>query len=126
MTKEQLNIFRKAFKKATGYALPSKFDSSKVNEIEFYTNGMRGGRKFRFIINDNKLEYYMSTDYSSYHAIIESNGNIINLKTLENTEGIEKEILYSELLFKGLERNFDNPEFETNNVIRRVNYGGGL
>ena len=145
MTSEQLNIFRKAFKNATsGYiSLPKEINLEKITEIEFYSEGMRGGHKVRFFITKNEkeelyIDLFGSDDYSSFHKRIEKNGNIIDLKNYkgqfgrniypddpEKTEREHSEIqkhneeLQKELIEKGLERNFENPEFEKNNVIKK-------
>ncbi|CAM4125697.1 hypothetical protein FLWE109334_11765 [Flavobacterium weaverense] len=144
MTSEQLIIFRKAFKIATsGFInLPKVVSLEKITEIEFYSEGMRGGHKVRFFVKKNELEeFYIdlfgSDDYSSFHKRIEKDGNIIELNNYkgqfgrtiypddpEKTESEHLEIqkhnseLHKELIEKGLERDFENPAFERNNVIK--------
>jgi hypothetical protein len=145
MTTEQLNVFRIAFKKATSgnISLPKQVNIEKITEIEFYSEGMRGGHKVRFFIKKNEredfyLDLFGSDDYSSFHKRIEKDGSIIDLKNYkgqfgrkiypddpEKTEKEHLEIqkynekLQKELVEKGLERNFENPEFENENVIKK-------
>ena len=148
MTKEQLNIFKSAFKRANygKISMPNRIDPLKIYEIEFYTNGMRGGYKVRFKIEkeDNQkyfLELLGSNDNSSWHKRIEQDGNIIELENYkgqfgrtiyaDDPERTEKEriiiqeynnALHQSLIEKGLERNFDDDEFEQKNVIKLKNY----
>jgi hypothetical protein len=148
MTKEQLDIFKKAFLNANNgqIGFPDNFHLDKVNEIEFYTEGMRCGYKVRFLVKKNEnsnwyLDLFGSDDYHSWHKRIDNNGNIYNLEMYkgeygrviypedpERTEREHKEIqlnnnlVHSLLVEKGLERNFENPEFEKENVIRLTDY----
>lgn len=149
MTKEQLNIFKSAFKRANygKIAMPNRIDTSKIYDIEFYPNGMRGGYKVRFkIFKDDDQKYFLdlfgSDDNSNWHKRIEQNGNIIELESYkgqfgrtiypDNPEKTEKEHmviqeynndLQKKLIQKGLEQNFDDDLFEQNNVVRLRNYG---
>jgi hypothetical protein len=149
MDKNQLNIFRSAFKRANHgkISMPKRIDVSKIYDIEFYPNGMRAGYKvrFRIIKNDNQdylLELFGGDDHSTWHKRIDHNGNITDLdnykgqygRTLypedpERTARENKEIqdfnetLHKLLIEKGLERNFENDEFEKTNVIVLRNYG---
>lgn len=148
MTPEQLNIFRKSFKKATSghISLPKRIFLEKITEIEFYSEGMRGGHKVRFFFKKNEQdEYYIellgSDDYSSFHKRIEQDGTIIDLENFKGQYGrtiypddpertalehaeIQRhnEALHKKLIEKGLERDDNNPEFEKANVIRKCRY----
>lgn len=147
MNEQQLNIFKKFFLQANSGLIhfPDDFHLDKINEIEFYTEGMRGGRKVRFFIkkdeNDNwYLDLFASTDTQSWHKRIENDGTIT---ALENFKGEFGRTIYpddpertkrewdeiqanndnvaSVLVSKGLEKNFEDPEFEKQNVVR-LNY----
>ena len=147
ISKEQLKIFQRAFKKANygKISLPNKIDFDKITEIKFWTDGMRGGYSSRFIfrLNDSNepfLEFLSSSDYQSWHKLIKSNGEIIDLENYKGQFGrtvyadVEKtakenakmdqfnQKLHQELVDKGLEQNLDDPDFEKNNVDKRVNY----
>ena len=148
MKKNQLNIFKKAFLKANHGEIkfPKEYHSDKINEIEFYTKGMRGGYKVRFFIKQNDtgdwyLDLFGGDDYCSWHKRINAEGEIINLENFkgefgrpvysedpERTERENKEIHNNNdsvqrlLIEKGLSKNFDNPEFEKNQVIKLTNY----
>ncbi|AZJ31529.1 hypothetical protein SAMN05444344_2055 [Tenacibaculum mesophilum] len=151
ISEEQLKIFQKAFKKANygKISLPNKIDFDKITEIEFWTDGMRSGYSSRFIFKLNEsnepfLEFLSSSDYESWHKLIKSNGEIIDMKNykgqfgrtvysdVEKTERENEKIdkynqkLHKELVDKGLEQNFDDPDFEKNNVNKRINYFGHL
>jgi len=151
ITKEQLKIFKRAFKKANGgkISLPNKIIFDKITEIKFWTEGMRGGYSSRFVFRLDKskepyLEFISSSDYSSWHKLIKANGEIIDMKNYKGQFGraiysdIEKttkenskideynQKLNKELVDKGLEQNFENLDFEKNNVDKRTNYFGHL
>ncbi|MEL6559598.1 MAG: hypothetical protein AAFQ94_15510 [Bacteroidota bacterium] len=106
---------------------------------------MRGVYSSRFIfrLNDSNepfLEFLSSSDYQSWHKLIKSNGEIIDLENYKGQFGrtvyadVEKtakenakmdqfnQKLHQELVDKGLEQNLDDPDFEKNNVDKRVNY----
>jgi hypothetical protein len=144
MNDEQLNIFKKAFREANSGLIdfPEDFYEDKINEIEFYTEGMRGGRKVRFFMKKNEIgklyiDLFAGTDFQSWHKRIEHDGTI---KDLENFQGDFGRTIYPDdpertkrewheiqvnnsnvrsiLVKKGLERNFENPEFEKQKVVR--------
>lgn len=143
MDEKQLNIFQKSFYEAN-YGLinfPESFIFNRINEIEFYTEGMRGGRRVRFFIKKNEtgkwyLDLFASTDTNSWHKRIEHDGTIKRLenfmgefgrpfypddpeRTKRECDEIQKNNnnVQSILIEKGLERNFKNPEFEKQNVV---------
>jgi|SRR5690606_4406310 len=94
ISKEQLNIFREAFRKANDgtISLPKKVDFDKKTYIEFYTNGMRGGKSSKFIFRINQseepfLEFVSSNDFFSYHYLINKDGEIIELINTEREIG---------------------------------------
>ena len=148
MDDNQLHIFAKAFLEANNgeVKFPKRFQLDKINEIEFYTEGMRGGYKVRFFIKENSmgewfLDLYGGNDYCSWHKRINKKGEIINLESFKGefgrlvypndpkrTEREHQEIqenndsVYRLLLEKGLKQNFDNPEFEKNHVIKLTDY----
>ncbi|GAB5564125.1 MAG: hypothetical protein Wins2KO_11880 [Winogradskyella sp.] len=148
MNNNQLNIFKANFLIANNgkVKFPEKFYPKKINEIEFYTEGMRGGYKVRFFIEQNDigkwyLDLFGSDDYCSWHKRINHNGKIINLENYkgefgrtiypndpEKTEKENKEIqdhnngVHKLLVDKGLEFNSENPEFEKENVVKLTDY----
>jgi hypothetical protein len=150
MDDNKLNIFKKAFKEANNGLInfPESFYIDKINEVEFYTEGMRGGRKIRFFIQRNEmgkwyLDLFARTDTHCWHKRIEEDGTIKNLENYlgefgqpyypddpEKTkrEYIETQVnnnkVHSILVKKGLERNFDDPEFEKQKVVR-IEYNQG-
>lgn len=127
--------------------MPNIIDVSKIYDIEFYPNGMRDGYKVRFHITkdgnqDYLVELFGNDDNSSWHKRIDHNGNITDLDNYkgqygrttypgdpERTAREHKEMqdfnenLHKLLIEKGLERNFENDEFEKSNVIVLRNYG---
>lgn len=141
MDRKQLDIFRAAFKQANygNLSLPNEIDISKIYDIETYPNGMRDGysARFRFTKDDSnnyQLELVGGDDYSTWHKHIDHTGTIATLDTYEvpltiypedpdRTEREHREIqdhndrLQKLLRAKGLERSFDDEEFEKNNVI---------
>lgn len=149
MDKQQLNIFKSAFKIANyrKIAMPNRIDITKIYDIEFYPNGMRNGYKVRFFIaRDENQKYFLDLlgrdDNSSWHKRIEQNGTVIELDNYkeqygtiidpDDRERTEKEHLENKiyndnlrklLIKKGLERNFEDDEAESNNVITLRNYG---
>jgi len=149
MDKQQLNIFKSAFKRANNgkIDMPNRIDIGKIYDVEFYPNGMRNGYKVRFFIaKDEHQKYFIDLlggdDNSSWHKRIEQNGNILELENykgqygkiiyaddLERTEKEHLEIknyndnLHKLLIKKCLERNFEDNEFESKNVITIRNYG---
>ncbi|MGV6861310.1 MAG: hypothetical protein ACWA41_06035 [Putridiphycobacter sp.] len=148
MDNNLLNIFSKAFLEANDgkVKFPENFQLDKINEIEIYTDGMRGGYKVRFFIKQNNygkwyLDLFGRNDYCSWHKRIDENGAIINLNNFkgefgrpiypddpERTKREHKEIqdnndsVHKLLIEKGLERNFNNPEFESQNVVKLTDY----
>ncbi len=141
MDREQLDLFRTAFKQANhgNLSLPNEIDISKIYDIETYPNGMRDGysARFRFTKDDNnnyQLELVGGDDYSSWHKHIDHTGTITTLETYEvpltiypedpeRTEREHKAIqdhndrLQKLLIAKGLERNFEDEAFEKANVV---------
>ncbi len=141
MDNEQLNIFRTAFKQANygNISMPKVVDVSKIYDIEIYPNGTRDGYKVRFRFtkdenNNYQLELVGNDDYSNWHKRIDHTGKITVLDAFkdigvvypedpERTERERNEILnFNEglqklLIEKGLERDFENDEFEKANVI---------
>ena len=94
MDDNQLNIFKKKFLVANNGKIkfPEKFDSRKINEIEFYTQGMRGGYKVRFFIKLNDIgEWYLDLfgwdDNCSWHKRINNKGKITNLENFKGEFG---------------------------------------
>jgi len=151
VSKKQFEIFKKAFLEANygKISLPNDLDFTKVTELKFWTYGMRGGYSSRFIFGLNEseepyLEFISSSDYESWHKLIKANGEIIEIKNYKGQFGrevhsdIEKtkkenaqidkynQNLQKELIEKGLEQNFENSDFEENNVDKRVDYFGHL
>jgi hypothetical protein len=144
MDNEQLHIFKKSFKEANNgwINFPGNFRQGKINEIEFYTEGMRGCRLARFFIAKDEtgkwyLDLYTITDDYSWHKRIEHDGTIKNLENFEGQFGrtfypddpertkrehdeiqVNNDHVHSLLLQKGLAKNFDNPDFERENVVR--------
>lgn len=150
MDKQQLTLFKSAFKRANygKISLPNRIDTSKIYDIDFYPEGMmRGGCKIRFVIrkdenNRYSLEFLTMTDYETWHKRIEHDGRIVDLENYillneadnyqEDPERMERErqrirehnhSLMQELIRKGLEQNPDDPEFERDHVITIRNYG---
>ena len=149
MDKKQLNVFRAAFKRANygKIAMPNKIDISKIYEIEFYPNGMRNGYHVRFLFIKDESQHFVlellgSDDYSSWHKRIDQHGNITDLENYKGQHGRiiypddpertvkeHKEIqdfnenLHKQFVKKGLERNFENEDFERSNVVVLKNYG---
>ena len=87
ISKEQFRIFKRAFKKANDgkISLPDDLNFDKITEIRFWTEGMRGGYASRFIFglnefNEPYLEFLSSNDYYSWHKLITSNGEIVDLE----------------------------------------------
>lgn len=94
MDKNQLKIFAKSFREANhGKAsLPKKFRFNEVNEIEFYTDGMRGGCTVRFFLKENDsgewfLDLFGYDDYSSWHKRINQKGEITDLENFKGQFG---------------------------------------
>lgn len=86
--KEKLQIFRTAFKKANQgkCSMPNRFDFNKITEFEFYTQGMRGGIKSKFLFRKNTrgdyfLEFISGDDNSTWHNVIVSDGSIFGVKS---------------------------------------------
>lgn len=149
MDNHQLQIFRTAFKRANNgkIDMPKHIDPEKIYDIEFYPNGMREGYKARFRIGKDKQQHYYlelvgGDDYSNWHKHIDHTGHITDLPHYkgdfgwpvypddpERTEQEHREMqahneaLQQELVKKGLERNFDDDQFETRHVIKIRNYG---
>ena len=114
MDKQQLNIFKSAFKRANNgkIDMPNRIDIGKIYDVEFYPNGMRNGYKVRFFIaKDEHQKYFIDLlggdDNSSWHKRIEQNGNIIEL---DNYLDNYNDNLHKLLIKKGLERNFEDDE----------------
>ena len=94
MHKNQLHIFAKSFREANHQkaSFPKKFQLDGINEIEFYTNGMRGGCTVRFFIRQTDsgewfLDLFGSDDYSSWHKRINQNGEISDLENFKGQFG---------------------------------------
>jgi hypothetical protein len=141
-------IFSEAFLKANCNVIrfPDNFHLDKINEIEFYTEGMRGGYDVRFFIKKNEvgawyLDLFGGNDYHTWHKRITEQGEIIKLesfkgefgrpiypddpeRTAKEHKAIQEhnERLNKVLIAKGLTRNFDDPEFEENNVVKLTDY----
>lgn len=133
-----------AFYKANHHLIyfPDHFIPEKINEFEFYVNGMRGGRHIRFFIaKDEQGHYYLdlfaSTDDQSWHRRIRQDGSIKDLEIFEGQFGwpvysddpertereqaaiqVHNDRVLTILLAKGLILNTNNPAFERELVVR--------
>ncbi|WP_343635645.1 hypothetical protein [Fluviicola sp.] len=94
MDQNQLHIFSKAFFEANyrKAKLPKKFRLDQVNEIEFYSEGMRGGCTVRFFIRKNSsgewfMDLFGGDDYVSWHRRIHQNGEITDLENFQGRFG---------------------------------------
>ncbi len=85
--KEKIQVFRKAFKKANHgkCSLPNRFDFDKINVVDFYTDGMRGGMNSSFLFRKNlQDEYFLEVisrdDNAKRHMVILADGSTHELK----------------------------------------------
>lgn len=126
--------------------MPKKIEPFKIYDIEIYPNGMRDGYSVRFKIYKNENNEYVldligASDYSSWHKRIDQNGHIIDLENYKGQFGLphysddpdrtlreQTEIkeyndqLHKKLIQNGLEKNYEDEEFEKNNVIKIRQY----
>jgi hypothetical protein len=144
MNEVQLTIFKRAFLEANSglISFPETIYEDKINEIEYYTDSMRGIRTARFFLKKNEagnwyLDLFAGTDYQTWHKRIEHDGTIIDLENFQGETGrpvypddparttsewdeiqANNKKVMALLLKKGLEKNPDDPEFERLHVVR--------
>ena len=89
MDREQLDLFRTAFKQANhgNLSLPNEIDISKIYDIETYPNGMRDGysARFRFTKDDNN-NYQIELENVQLRINILFFKNILIIKLLLSNE----------------------------------------
>lgn len=144
MDEEQLQIFKEAFFEANDRKIrfPDRFNQHKINELEWIADDITGGGSIRFFIRQHEneewyLDLFAGDDFSTWHKRIHADGTIEDLENFKGEFGIpvfpddpkrtmeenqrilsHNDQVHAILLEKGLEKNFENPEFEAFHVVQ--------
>ncbi|WP_405415255.1 hypothetical protein [Maribacter sp. Asnod1-A12] len=124
LTKEQLSVFKKAFRLANDgeISLPKKIDFEKITHIQFWTDGMRGGNSSTFVFLKNDagepyLEFNSSNEFMSFHKIIEQSGKITELINYTRQVGVVDFSFVMENLIDG--KSINPKEAEQNDLSEK-------